>query len=369
MKIIQYNLCLLLLGITLTVNSAELEIQLYNFPSDGTLVFQVYDTPDSFGDFRAPAQQLNMPANDSGRYIIPEIDAGVIAVVVFHDENENGRMDRNFIGIPKELIGISNNYRPKGPPNFQLASISVGAMETSRQEIEMFQILGKRGQIGVGVGVIGKSSPYLNSNNSSYQVIPAISYLGERLQIFGPNLQFGIFGTGDFRLALSATYRIASYDENDSDVLAGLGDTKSTLMAGLSMIYEWQNGIELEATYRHDVLDKIGGGIAELGLSRGFQFESVRVSPQISMTWMSKKISNHDFGVPDFASTIDRPAYDTGSTVIPGFGISSFVDLSEKWQLILNLKGEVLPNTITNSPIVGDDLIFSGNAILAYVFL
>ena len=87
------------------------------------------------------------------------------------------------------------------------------------------------------------------------------------------------------------------------------------------------------------------------------------------MTWMSKKISNHDFGVPDFASTIDRPAYDTGSTVIPGFGISSFVDLSEKWQLILNLKGEALPNKITSSPIVGDDLIFSGNAILAYVFL
>ena len=40
----------------------------------------------------------------------------------FHDVNENGKMDTNFIGIPKEPIGISNNAKGfMGPPKFNNA--------------------------------------------------------------------------------------------------------------------------------------------------------------------------------------------------------------------------------------------------------
>ncbi len=351
------------------LQSAEIQVQLFNSPAEGSLVFQVYDSADTFGDFRSPAQEVKFTVTDEGKYIIADVNEGTIALVVYHDENNNGKLDRNFIGIPREPLAISNNYRPKGPPNFGPASISLGAMDSLKLDMEMFQILGKRGQIGLGIGVIGKTTPYVNSNQSAYQIIPAISYLGERLQIFGPNLQLGIWGSGDFRLALSATYRIASYDEADSDFLEGLGDRKSTFMLGPSLVYEWQNGVEVQATYHHDVLDKIGGGLAEIGISRGFQLGGVRVNPELSLTWLRKKISNHEFGVPESAATLERPAYATGGVIIPGAGISSFIELSEKWQLILNVKGELLPDEITASSIVSDDLIFIGNAILAYVFL
>ncbi|NNE38169.1 MAG: DUF2141 domain-containing protein [Gammaproteobacteria bacterium] len=351
-----------------SLHAAELQIQLYNSPAEGTLIFQVYNSADTFGDFRSPVEEITISINAEGKYTIPEVVDGTIAVMAYYDENQNGKLDRNFIGIPRESIAISNNYRPKGPPNFGPASFSLGAMDSRQLDMEMYQILGKRGQIGVGIGVIAKTTPYLNSKQSAYQVIPAISYLGERLQIFGPNLQFGLMGSGNFRLALSATYRIASYDEDDSVSLADLGDRKSTFMAGPSLIYEWQNGIEVEANYHHDIVDKIGGGIAEIGLSKGFQLGAIRINPGLSLTWLSKKISNHDFGVPVTAVTSERPAYAAGSVFIPGIDVSSFIELSEKWQLIVNVKGELLPGGVTSSPIVDDDLIFSGNAILAYIF-
>ncbi|HPQ07631.1 MAG TPA: DUF2141 domain-containing protein [Bacteroidia bacterium] len=44
---------------------------------------------------------------------------GKYAISVLHDENENNKIDFNFIGIPKEGYGFSNN--PKimfGPPGF-----------------------------------------------------------------------------------------------------------------------------------------------------------------------------------------------------------------------------------------------------------
>ena len=45
---------------------------------------------------------------------------GIYAISVFHDENMNQKLDKNFMGIPKEGYGASNNPKKKmGPPNFE----------------------------------------------------------------------------------------------------------------------------------------------------------------------------------------------------------------------------------------------------------
>jgi uncharacterized protein (DUF2141 family) len=41
------------------------------------------------------------------------------AVAMFHDENNNGELDHNFLGIPTEGYGFSNNPKLRfGPPEF-----------------------------------------------------------------------------------------------------------------------------------------------------------------------------------------------------------------------------------------------------------
>jgi uncharacterized protein (DUF2141 family) len=34
------------------------------------------------------------------------VTPGDYAISVFHDENSNGKLDRNFMGMPKEGVGI-----------------------------------------------------------------------------------------------------------------------------------------------------------------------------------------------------------------------------------------------------------------------
>ena len=47
------------------------------------------------------------------------IPAGRYAVQVFHDENNNGEVDRGLFGMPKEGVGFSNDARiGLGPPKF-----------------------------------------------------------------------------------------------------------------------------------------------------------------------------------------------------------------------------------------------------------
>lgn len=47
------------------------------------------------------------------------LPAGNYAVSVMHDENENGELDSNFVGIPTEGFGFSNDAKAMfGPPSY-----------------------------------------------------------------------------------------------------------------------------------------------------------------------------------------------------------------------------------------------------------
>lgn len=51
---------------------------------------------------------------------------GVYAVSALHDENGNGRMDTNWLGMPREGVGASRNARGRfGPPRYQDAAVEL----------------------------------------------------------------------------------------------------------------------------------------------------------------------------------------------------------------------------------------------------
>ena len=54
-----------------------------------------------------------------------DLTPGRYVVTAIHDENSNGKLDANFVGIPKERYGFSNGARGKlGPPPFSEAEFS-----------------------------------------------------------------------------------------------------------------------------------------------------------------------------------------------------------------------------------------------------
>ncbi len=351
-----------------SAQSADISVRLQGAPANGVLVFQVYDSPNAFGDFRDPVKEMRAPVQADVIYIIDDVPAGDVAVLVYVDENENGVIDKNFIGIPKEPLGISNNYRPKGPPAFGRAKFTINEEKSTTIDIQIYKVLGERGRLGVGAGVIGRSSPYAGSDTTVLKPIPAITYNGERLQWLGPNVQYGFAGTGRWRLAASASYRIGVYEASDSLALSGLGDRDSTLMAGFGFRYEIPGGVNLSLRYEHDVLDKIGGGTATARVSKGFQAGAFRFVPQLQVNWLSADITNYDFGVPSSAATPILPEYNTGNSVSYEAGFGSFVELTENWRVVLSLSAEFLPDEIVDSPIVADDRVIKGFAAITYVF-
>ena len=54
-----------------------------------------------------------------------DIPPGTYAIAVVHDENMNGKLDTNFLGIPTEGYGFSNDVKGLfGPPSFSAASFT-----------------------------------------------------------------------------------------------------------------------------------------------------------------------------------------------------------------------------------------------------
>lgn len=51
---------------------------------------------------------------------------GEYAIAVYHDKNENGKIDTNLLGIPKEDYGFSNNARGRfGPASWEDSKFKV----------------------------------------------------------------------------------------------------------------------------------------------------------------------------------------------------------------------------------------------------
>jgi uncharacterized protein (DUF2141 family) len=80
----------------------------------GQLVSGVFRSGDGFptdGD-KAAAWAIK-PADTDPVVFTVDLPPGQYGASVLHDENNNAKMDRNLIGIPKEGYGVTNNPKPK----------------------------------------------------------------------------------------------------------------------------------------------------------------------------------------------------------------------------------------------------------------
>ena len=92
----------------------------------GEIDVKIYMDKKSFLNEDLAAETIRKKPT-KGETIIPltKIHEGRIAIVVYHDEDGNGELKTGLFWRPKEGFAFSNNYTPKGPPNFKKASIEL----------------------------------------------------------------------------------------------------------------------------------------------------------------------------------------------------------------------------------------------------
>jgi uncharacterized protein (DUF2141 family) len=94
----------------------------------GKVFVTLWGSQETWLDDTKSLQNIGVPAM-VGQITITfhDVAPGRYGVVTFHDENDNGEMDFNFLGMPTEGYAFSNDIRPfLSAPSFDSCAFDVG---------------------------------------------------------------------------------------------------------------------------------------------------------------------------------------------------------------------------------------------------
>jgi uncharacterized protein (DUF2141 family) len=100
----------------------------------------LFNSPEGFPkDYSRAYRQVISPIKGTQSSCeFKDIITGTYAVIVLHDENMNGKMDKNSFGIPTEGYMASNNVRhTMSAPGFKESSFSVTAGAVTKINIQV----------------------------------------------------------------------------------------------------------------------------------------------------------------------------------------------------------------------------------------
>jgi uncharacterized protein (DUF2141 family) len=94
----------------------------------GNVFIGWYNSAQTYMNVNKAVLKKIVPVKDKAEVAVTfdQVNAGTYAIAVFFDVNGNGSLDKNFLGIPKEEYGFSNNIMPvTRSATFKEASFSV----------------------------------------------------------------------------------------------------------------------------------------------------------------------------------------------------------------------------------------------------
>lgn len=131
MKSQNYKALIVLLSLLSSVNlfaqNTSLEVTVKNIKgTKGTIRVGLFNNEEQFLKTPLKGKVVKVSGTEV-KVTFEDLPSGDYAVSVIHDENENGELDSNAIGMPKEGFAFGNNAMGTfGPPSFNKAKVKVG---------------------------------------------------------------------------------------------------------------------------------------------------------------------------------------------------------------------------------------------------
>jgi uncharacterized protein (DUF2141 family) len=111
-------------------NSGSIVVNIQNIKSDkGKIMIALYDSQKTYmKEEKAIDKQVATIKNKQASVTFKNLKYGKYAFVLFHDANNDNKLNTNLVGIPTEDYAFSNNASGMfGPPSFNKSSFSVNS--------------------------------------------------------------------------------------------------------------------------------------------------------------------------------------------------------------------------------------------------
>lgn len=138
MKFLSFCTVLLLTNAAQAQN--KIVVNVSNFENNkGVCIVCLYDNAKAYSGKGEPVKCATVDVvNKTATASFEEVTDGTYAISVIHDANNNKKFDTNFLGIPSEGYGASQNKLPfAAAPKFSENKFSVSGNSTSAFNIKL----------------------------------------------------------------------------------------------------------------------------------------------------------------------------------------------------------------------------------------
>tara|TARA_Y100000768_G_scaffold389021_1_gene390483 strand:+ start:22970 stop:23671 length:702 start_codon:yes stop_codon:yes gene_type:complete len=174
-------------------------------------------------------------------------------------------------------------------------------------------------------------------------LVPMIAYRGERLRVFGPNINYILIeGPVSFSLILSATgdrYKTSTLDQRDASINGGFN---------LRLFV-------LNIRYGSDLVNVYKGNTVDVNLGWRFKIlKSLFFTPSLGKELLNDSYVNYYYGISD-GETERFDSYSANSAVNDVYRIGVTFIESKKSSFTLNYSYKVFDDVIYDSPTIDKD--------------
>ena len=213
-----------------------------------------------------------------------------------------------------------------------------------------------------GAGVAFHEQIYKDFHQRSI-ALPIIGYVGDKLKIFGPYINYSFLKKDHWTLDFVLAPRFNGFSQSDGVFFEGMQERKDTLDAGLNIKFapkQWR--FELKSL--HDLLSRSQGSSFDLSVTRKYKIMGLTIEPSVAVNQMNSALTDYYYGVRPSEATQLRPFYRGRSALNKelGLAITAFVPIGI---FRLDMDNTWYASGITDSPLV--DRSHALSARLAFI--
>jgi outer membrane scaffolding protein for murein synthesis (MipA/OmpV family) len=222
----------------------------------------------------------------------------------------------------------------------------------------------------LGLAYSTLQNPYAGSTNSTiaYPYLTSFehsAFTDDWLLIRGENVGLRFVSENQWEFGLIGRLQTIGQGVSRNDQLAGVEDRNWAVEAG--PLIGWRRWpVHLQFRSYWELPNRHSGSTSEVEFSLPRKFRRGFFVPAVKLAYMNAGYANYYFGVSEEEAGPTRPSYQPGSATNIRVGLTLGYDLTPRWLLKGSIGMEHLDSSISASPIIDRDRVWSGSVGLAY---
>ena len=220
----------------------------------------------------------------------------------------------------------------------------------------------------IGLGVAAGNGIFVG-DDASATALPILRYDSDAFSIgFPDGARVTLFDLGNVRLSGIVSPRLSAIDASDSADLDGF-DRELTADGGIQVRYNIAPQTQLSFRAVTELTDEHGGSEVDLSVSQALPIGTFPLRLSAGVTWHSEELAAYTYGVSAAdAAASSFSQYDPGEIIVPHISIGTAIPINDRARILANVRAEFLPDAVSDSPIIDDDVSIGAFIGISYDF-